>query len=156
MNTNITKSLTEKALLELARRTKPVKLTPEQTRIQEVFLNFPGLTGNDNLAELVFAITGFRPRTSNTRLNLFDVFYVGGSINKPALCVQIVGSIRGCMSPCESSVAWDASCRLATPEETARFIGESVTFWQDGAFMAWFAANVGNAQLHTFLNAINS
>ena len=137
-------------------KSKPAKLTPEQVRLQECFTNVAVLGGNEALSELAYAITGFKPRTTLTRVVPFEVFYVGGNINRTALCVYAQGNqVYGCLSPLEGRVSWDATCRLATKEETEAFLEQNVRFWNDAAFMQWFATNVGAQFLQLFLASVN-
>lgn len=149
--------MVEKAKSQVALKGKPAKLSPEQSRIQTAFTNDARLGKNEAFAELVAAITGFRPRCSSTTVVPFEVYYIGGTVNKCALCVHSLnGQVKGCMGTTEAVVTWDSSCRVATAEEGAKFIADNAEFWTDPAFMQWFGTNVGIQNLQLFLDTLNS
>lgn len=131
---------------------------PEQFRtIQEAFKNDALLAGQEGLASLCFAITGFRPRTTNQKILPFEVFEVMSKaeqrVTKTALCMSSVGGVAyGCSGLAEAYVQYSPdTCRIAEEEAAKKFIASEVASWEDGAVISWLTRNLGSTAPTQFI-----
>ena len=157
MSKLIVNQIIAKATLDINRKKNESKMPEKFRKIQDAFRTNPALQNQEAYAELVGLLTGFRPRTSRSKIVPFEVFALINKSDKAqvklALCVATAGEQSyGCSSTAEAHLVFDcATCRLATPEEALKFISEEVSTWDDTSFMNWINLKLGGGQyFHQF------
>lgn len=151
---HIVDQLVKKALADIKLRANPPKLTPEQARIQ---LAFDGNTALQQpwIADLVNAITGYRPQLASPGVVPFQVFWCGGSVKKFALAMITANATTyGCPRPRDSAIAYDATSELASPEKAEQFIKTEVASWEDSAVIEFVVNKLGYQHAGSFMRSL--
>lgn len=145
--------LVARAAEDIKKRASATKtLTGSDLRLQTAFNENKHLKGNHSLAALCGLITGFTPETGLTpKVVPFQVFAVGATM---CLCVFINkdGLPYGIVAGCDQAYYWDGNSRLATDEEAARFINDTVSRWTDSKFLSTVACKLGEPAVAQMLS----
>lgn len=150
-----------RAISDINRVQNEAKLPEDIRRLQEAFMNDPWLKGQEGYASLAGAITGYRPRTTISKVSPFEIFTVisKGETRtiKSVMCMMVIGGVvYGCSTLAENAQCFDEStCRLATEEEAKTFIDQQVKSWEDGAVLSWISCKVGAQYIASFLTELD-